>query len=429
MDLALILLQVSAMLAVAMLFGQAAHMLGQPVVLGELIGGIVLGPTIFGALASDAYLQLFPPTGVLAISREAFINIGMLFFLFTSGLEVSSEQMKRTGIKVIYICLLGILVPFALGFGSVWLLPDLWNHQAHTALRPLSLFVGLALSISALPVIARILVDLGLIKEELGSVILSAATINDVIGWTLFAVLLGVYVPKGGLNSSMPWITMVLTTLFVITVMAGGRWLGPSGFHVIRHHLPWPSAFIGVTAILVMIASAATDLIGMHTLFGAFIMGVALNREFQERALARDVIHQFAISFFAPLYFVSLGLKVNFVKDFDLLLVILVLVIATVGKIFGAGLGAWLGGLTTRESLVVGAGMSARGVMELILATVALEHGLIDNRIFVALFIMAVATSMMSGPMMKRLIRSGMARSPRLTGEAPSPTLPDGSQG
>jgi Kef-type K+ transport system membrane component KefB len=134
-------------------------------------------------------------------------------------------------------------------------------------------------------------------------------------------------------------------------------------------------------------------------------VGVALNREFKERALAREVIHQFAISFFAPLYFVSLGLRVNFVKDFDLLLVVMVLVIACVGKIVGAGLGAWVGGLTRRESLVVGVGMSARGVMELILATVALQHGLIDNRIFVALFIMAVATSMMSGPLMKRLMQ------------------------
>jgi Kef-type K+ transport system membrane component KefB len=152
----------------------------------------------------------------------------------------------------------------------------------------------------------------------------------------------------------------------------------------------------------------------MHTLFGAFLMGVALNQEFQERALAREVIHQFAISFFAPLYFVSLGLKVNFIEDFDLLLVILVLVIAFVGKIVGASLGARLGGMTPRESLVVGAGMCARGVMELVLATVALEHGLIDKRILVALFIMAVVTSMMSGPLMKRLIQTDMSRSPAL---------------
>lgn len=414
MGLALILLQVGVMLAVAMAFGQAMRLLGQPVVLGELIGGIVLGPTVFGALASGTYLLLFPPTGMLAISREAFINIGMLFFMFTSGLEVSSEQLKQSGLKVMSTCLLGMLVPFALGFGSVWMFPDLWNHRTQTGLLPLSLFVGLALSITALPVIARILVDIGLIKEELGSVILSAATINDLIGWTLFAILLGVYVPQRGQSPSVPWNTMLLMVLFVSIVLAGGRWLGPSGFRWIRHRLPWPSAFIGVTSILVLIAAAMSDLIGMHTLFGAFFMGVALSQEFQERALAREVIHHFAISFFAPLYFVSLGLKVNFVKDFNLLLVMLVLVISCAGKFFGAALGAWLGGMTRRDSMVVGAGMSARGVMELVLATVALEHGLIDNRIFVALFIMAVVTSMMSGPLMNRLIQTDISRAPSL---------------
>jgi Kef-type K+ transport system membrane component KefB len=410
MDLALILLQVGVMLAVAIVFGQAMRLIGQPVVLGELVGGIVLGPTVFGFLAPDTYSLLFPPKGMLAVSREAFINIGMLFFLFTSGLEVSSEQLKRSGLKVMLTCLLGMLVPFALGYGSVWLFPGLWNHGVHTGLLPLSLFVGLALSITALPVIARILVDLGLIKEDLGTVIMSAATINDLIGWTLFAILLGIYVPQRGLSPGIPWNNLVLMMLFVGVVLAGGRWFGPSGFHWIHQRLPWPSAFIGVTSILILVASAATDLIGMHTLFGAFFMGVALNQEFKERALAREVIHQFAISFFAPLYFVSLGLKVNFVKDFDLLLVMLVLVIACAGKFFGAGLGAWLGGLTRRESLIVGAGMSARGVMELVLATIALENGLIDNRIFVALFIMAVVTSMASGPLMKWLIRTGMAR-------------------
>ncbi len=410
MSLALILLQVGVMLTVALMFGEIMRRFGQPAILGELIGGVVLGPSILGAVSAGSYHLLFPPAGVAAVTRDVFINIGMLFFLFTSGLEVSSEQLKRTGLKVTTTCLLGILVPFALGFGSVWLFPVLWSHASQIPLVPLSLFVGLALSISALPVIARILVDLGLIQGELGSVILSAATINDLIGWSLFAVILGVFMPQSGTGDSMPWISLGLTTAFVVAVMAGGHWLGPAGFRWIRHRLPWPSAFIGITAILILIGAATTDLIGMHTLFGAFLMGVALNKQFRERDAAREVIHQFSISFFAPLYFVSLGLKVNFLEDFDPLLVAVVLVIACGGKILGAGLGARLGGMTQRESLAVGAGMNARGVMELVLATVALEHGLIDNRIFAALFVMAVVTSMMTGPMLKQLMNREAVR-------------------
>ena len=144
--------------------------------------------------------------------------------------------------------------------------------------------------------------------------------------------------------------------------------------------------------------------LGIHAALGAFFVGVALSRQFEAHDEAREVIYQFAVSFFAPLYFVSVGLKVNFVEGFDLLLVAVVLAVACLGKLAGASLGAWLGGMPPRHALAVGFAMNARGAMELILATIALQEGLIDQRIFVALVFMAIVTSLMSGPAMKRLV-------------------------
>ena len=257
--------------------------------------------------------------------------------------------------------------------------------------------------------IARILVDPGLMQDELGAVVLSAAIIDDLIGWTLFAMVLGSFAPHGADTvSGKPWLTLALGAIFVLVVLVGGRVLGPRAFHWIRRRLPWPGAFITVTAILVLLSASVAEGIGIHAVLGAFLMGVALSQQFEERDQAREVVSQFAISFFAPLYFVSVGLKVNLLEGFDLLLVAVVLAIACVGKLAGAGLGAWLGGMPPRRALTVGFAMNARGAIELILATVALEEGLIDQRIFVALVFMAIATSMMSGPAIKRLVGKGV---------------------
>jgi Kef-type K+ transport system membrane component KefB len=170
--------------------------------------------------------------------------------------------------------------------------------------------------------------------------------------------------------------------------------------------LAWPSGFIGLITIIVLLAAALAEAIGIHAIFGAFFVGVALGRAFgEEDQHVREIIYQFAISFFAPLYFVSVGLRADFAAHFDLPLVLIVFAIACAGKIGGASLGAWLGGMPRREALAVGFGMNARGAMEMILASVALEYQVIDQRIFVALITMALTTSMLSGPVMQRLLQ------------------------
>ncbi len=317
--------------------------------------------------------------------------------------------------------MLGLLVPMGLGIASVRAFPGVWGQAAENGGWAFSVFVGTALSISALPVIARILMDLRLIQRELGIVVMTAAALNDVVGWGLFAILLNVLMPGRASQSAMGWETMVanlgLLVGFVTVVLLAGRCLSRPGLHWMRTHLSWPSAFIGMTTVIVLGGAAVTQTLGIHAVFGAYLVGIALGQALDpgEENEAHDVIHQFAISFFAPLYFVSIGLRANFASDFDLPLVLLVVLVACVGKIGGASLGAWLGGMPSRDALAVGFGLNARGAMEIILASVALESGLIDQRVFVALVVMALVTSAMAGPVMSRLTAEEKEATPSRT--------------
>jgi Kef-type K+ transport system membrane component KefB len=415
--LILLFIQLGAMLLTAVVCGQIMRRFNQPAVLGELLGGILLGPTIFGHFAPGTFAQWFPADRSIALVRESLISVGMLFFLFVAGLEVKLGHVRQRKRPVAFTAVLGLLVPMGLGIASVRAFPGVWGQGAESEGWAFSVFVGTALSISALPVIARILMDLRLIQRELGIVVMTAAAFNDVVGWSLFALLLNVLVPAQASRSMVGWDTMAtnlgLLLGFVVIVLFAGRWLSRPGLRWMRTHLSWPNAFIGITTVVILAAAAVTEALGIHAVFGAYLVGVALGQALgpEEENEAHDVIYQFAVSFFAPLYFVSIGLRANFASDFDLPLVLLVLFIACVGKIGGASLGAWMGGMPSRQALAVGFGLNARGAMEIILASVALESGLIDQRVFVALVVMALVTSALAGPAMSRLTAGGNADS------------------
>jgi len=403
-DLIIFFLQIGILLAVASVFGRLMRNWHQPPVLGELIGGILIGPTICGHLFPGPYASLFPVEGAVTAAREAVIWLGMLFFLFVAGLEVNLEHLRQRGLSVVLTSLMGIVFPFSLGFGLVLLFPGLWGSHGSGQILILALFIGTALSISALPVIARVLMDIGLMKKGLGVTVLASATVDDLIGWSLFALILSHYLPNN-LSGRGFGMTFAMVFGFAALTLTAGRWLGKRGLRWVHSHLTWPGGFIVASTIVVLAAASITEAIGVHAIFGAFLVGVALSQKSEEMERAHDVIQLFAISFFAPLYFASIGLRADFLANFDLPLVLVVLTVACLGKVCGAGLGAWIGGMTLRESLAVGFGMNARGAMEIILASVALDYGLIDQRIFVALVVMALVTSMISGPVMKRLLR------------------------
>jgi Kef-type K+ transport system membrane component KefB len=402
MDMVIFFLEIAVMLFISLLCGQLMSRLRLPTVFGELFGGIFLGPTVWGWLSPDTFHWLFPTSGAVFQGRDALIQICMLFFLFAAGLEMNLSLAKKRVTNIVWASLMGIVVPFVLGFSMVVLFPDLWIGHFEVETLLFATFMGTALSISALPVIVRILMDLDLMNTDMGMIITGAATINDLVGWSLFAFILSNLTPESIINIP-PYMTFILVFLLFAFMLTIGRALAQKALKWLKSYMPWPGAFLGITTILILLAAACAEVIGIHAVFGAFLVGLAFSQNLGERDEAHEMVYQFVMYFFAPLYFVSIGLRANFVASFDLTLVLVVLLVACIGKVLGVTLGLRISKMPWRQSAVIGFGLNARGAMEMILATIARDAGIIDDRLFVALVIMALITCVLSGPIMSRL--------------------------
>ncbi len=400
----MLFLALGLLILVARLLGEVTRRLHQPAVLGEILAGVLLGPTVLGALSPAAFQTLFPPSGPLAVVLDAFSSVAIALFLLVAGLEVDLSTIWQNGKLALKTGVVGMLLPFGLGFAAVFGAPSLLGLKAPSL--AFGFFFATALAISALPVIARTLMDLGLYKSELGMVIVAAAVFNDLVGWIVFAFVLGVISPSGGLS---PGATLWMTLAFVILMLTLGRALLNRALPLLQKHASWPGGVLSFTLGLALLCAAFTEFLGIHAVFGAFLFGVAIGDSSHLREQTRHTLDRFISFFFAPLFFASIGLKVDFAAHFDLLLTVAVLAIACAGKILGCGLGARWGGLKWRESFAVGFGMNARGAMEIILGLLALQLKLIEPPLFVALVVMALATSMLSGPLMQRLIKKPRA--------------------
>ncbi|HRH66612.1 MAG TPA: cation:proton antiporter, partial [Bacteroidia bacterium] len=265
-----------------------------------------------------------------------------------------------------------------------------------------SLFFGTALSITALPVIARILMDLNIYKTKIGMLIMAAAMFNDLLGWLIFSVVLALVENKGvGTDLGLTILYIFIFGIFMLTV---GRKILNRILPFIQTRFSWPGGVLSIGLGLCFLAAAFTESIGIHAILGAFIMGIAMGDSVHLRERAREIIHQFVTNIFAPLFMVSIGLYVNFIEHFDFMLILVVLLLACFGKIIGAGIGAMAGGLNFRDSAAVGMGMNARGAMEIILGTLAFRAGIIQVELFVALVVMALVTSLASGPSIRRIL-------------------------
>jgi K+:H+ antiporter len=402
-DLALFLLQIAVILAVTVVLARASRALKIPVLVGELLGGVVLGPTLFGTLAPSWHAWLFPSVGAATSAREAITRLGLLLFLFLAGLEVDLGILKRERKTVAWTSSFGMIVPFAVGFASVMLWPDLWGVQSDRAGVLLAMMVATVLSISALPVIARILIDLDLLKTRTGAVIIGAATVDDLVGWALFAMLLRFAGSTASAASNVVVTATLVIGLFAL-ILSIGTAAGRSVLHWVRTLVGGSHSYVRLTVVVMALAAAASEMIGTHAVFGAFLAGVAVSRAIGARAQVLDTIRRITIEIFVPLYFVSIGLQANFATNFDLGLVVFVLAIATFGKVGGVALGATLAGKPRNEAFAIAFAMNARGAMGVILTSIALEYKLIDQRVFVALITMALATSMLGASVLQRIL-------------------------
>lgn len=407
-EITALLLALGLLLATARILGETARRFNLPSVLGEILAGILWGPTIFGALAPAGRAFLFPDHGGGALAFDGLMTLAITLFLLVAGLEVDLSTIWRQGKVALNVGLAGIIVPFSVGFIAAWYFPGMMGWEPGADSLIFALFMATALSISALPVIAKTLMDLNIYRSDLGMLVIAAAVFNDLVGWIVFAVILGMLGTGGGTMGIGQ--TIGLTLVFALGMLTVGRWLIHRVLPWVQAHASWPGGVLGFALSLALISAAFTEWIGIHAIFGAFLAGVALGDSENLRERTRATIEQFVSFIFAPLFFASIGLKVDFLAHFDPVLVLTVLVIACLGKVLGCGLAGLLSGLARRESWALGFGMNARGAMEIILGMLALKYGMIGERLFVALVFMALATSLMSGPMLQRLLHLKKSR-------------------
>jgi Kef-type K+ transport system membrane component KefB len=412
-DFVKLALQLATMLAFALVCGEIMRRFHQPAVVGEMIGGIVLGPTILGWAAPSLYHWLFLSSADVTVVREAATKLGMLFFLFYAGLEVSVSTLRSLGRRALAIGLIGTLLPIGVGVGLVYALPrTFWGTAVTDHFFAFALFMGMNLANSANPVIARILMDLGLLRGSIGTLIMSATLVDDLVNWTLFAVIFNDITPGGTTASGSLSVDIVVVVLLFVAVLGVVRWLGPALLDRIRPHVAWPNGLIAVSAVLVLVVSSVSEAAGIHAFLGAFLVGIALADAKATQDEAHEAIGRFVLSF-APIYFVSMGMSANFIEHFDPVLAGLVLAVACVSKVGAVVLGAWAGGMSIgRETWAVAFGLNARGATGIILAGVGLANGVVDARIFVAIATMAVVTSLMAGPAMRWMLEGVTAVQP-----------------
>jgi Kef-type K+ transport system membrane component KefB/mannitol/fructose-specific phosphotransferase system IIA component (Ntr-type) len=395
----------AVLLGTAKVAGELMQKLGQPSVLGEIMAGILLGPTVLGHFRPQIYAVLFPSTGAMPIVLETVTTIGVVFFLLTAGLEIDLRSIFRQGKSALLVSFFGVIIPFALGFSAAGLFPRFLGAQDGASRLIFALFMGTALSISALPVIAKILMDLNLLRTEMGTVVMSSAMFDDLVGWILFSMILGMMNASSSHSFQGLKRTIVLVFVFAGLALTVLRWLIDKILPVIQAHTSWPGGVLGFIFTLTLAGAAFAEYAGIHAVFGAFIIGISVGESTHLRRRTSEHIHSIVTNVFAPFFFASIGLRTNFVANFHWGLTATVIGVACLGKLLGAGWGARLGGMDRRTAWGVGLAMNARGAMEMILGLLALQAGLIREEMFVALVVMALFTSIVSAPAMHFLLR------------------------
>lgn len=399
-DLTIMFLSLGVLLAAARVLGELAQRLHQPSVVGEILAGILLGPTVFGSIAPQWYLALFPAAGATAVVLSGMSSLAIALFLLVAGMEVDLSTVWRQGRTALCVGSVGTVVPFAAGLTVAWLAPTTFGREPDADPFLFALFFATAISISALPIIVKILMDLNLYRSDLGMAVVAACVLNDLVGWMVFATILGLLgdSPAGAAGIGL---TIAMTLGFAGFMLTIGRMLIHRILPWLQAYTHWPGGVLSFALSLALFGAAFTEWIGIHAIFGSFLVGIAIGDSSHLRERTRTTIDQFVSFIFAPLFFASIGLRVDFAANFDPWLVFAVLGLAASCKIAGCTLGALWGRMPIREALATGFTMSSVGAMGIIIGLLALQYELIRERLFVALVVMALLTSIASGPLVQ----------------------------
>ena len=406
------LAQLITLMLVGRLLGEAMNRIGQPSVMGMLLGGILLGPSVLGALLPEFQQALFPKAPEQKAMLDGISQFGILLLLLLTGMETDLKLVSKVGKAALSISLTGVAVPFICGFTLGQFMPEsLLPHPDQRLLT--SLFLGTALSISSIKIVAAIVREMGFTRRNLGQIIVASAICEDSIGWIIIAITFGL-AEAGTIDVVSVSKSVLGTAAFLVASFTVGR---RAVFFMIRWaNDNFESDFPVITTILVIMGAMAltTHFIGVHTVLGAFVAGVLIG---ESPILSKHIDEQLRgliLAFFMPVFFGVAGLSTDLtvLRDPQLALMALgLIVIASVGKFAGAFIGGEIGGLSRREALALACGMNARGSTEVIVATIGLSMGALSQNLFTMIVAMAVATTMAMPPMLRwALARVPMAK-------------------
>lgn len=393
--LSVLLLQIIAIIITARIFGWICIKIKQPVVIGEMIAGIALGPSLLGLYFPEFFVTLFPPE---SLGNLQFLSqIGLILFMFIVGMELDLNILRNKAQDAIVISHASIILPFALGIGLAYFLYESYAPD-NVQFLSYSLFIGIAMSITAFPVLARIVQERGLQKTRLGTVAITCAAADDITAWCILAAVIAI-VKAGSFVSALYTIALALAyVIFMIKIVR--PFIHRIGnLNTTKESLSKP--VVAVFFLLLLFSAYTTEVIGIHALFGAFMAGAIMPENNKFRNVFIEKVEDVALVLLLPLFFVFTGLRtqIGLLNDPKLWLITgLIILVAVVGKFVGSALAARFMGQNWKDSLSIGALMNTRGLMELVVLNIGYDLGVLSTELFSMMVVMALVTTFMTGP-------------------------------
>jgi Kef-type K+ transport system membrane component KefB len=395
--LSILLLQIIIILVASRVFGFLFRILGQQTVIGEIVAGVFLGPSILGWISPSLSAVIFPPSSF--ISLQFLSQIGLAFFMFVIGMDLDPDKIKNKTQDVIIISHVSIIFPFFLGVCiSYFVFPEL--APPGISFTSFSLFIGIAMSITAFPVLARIIKERGLTKTPIGVLAITCAAVDDVTAWCLLAAVIAI-VKAGGIASSLFTIGLAISYI-VFMIYFIKPWLQKISDRRI-HKEKVDKTVISLSFFILLLSAYFTEIIGIHALFGAFIAGVIMPDNIRFKEILSDKIEDVSTILLLPIFFAFTGLRtqIGLLNDGHLwLYCILIIGVAILGKLIGSSFAAKIVGRNWKDSLSLGVLMNTRGLMELIVLNIGYDLGILGPEIFAILVLMALFTTFMTGPLL-----------------------------
>jgi Kef-type K+ transport system membrane component KefB len=392
-------LQLAVVLAACRLVGELFRRIHQPKVVGEMFAGIMLGPSLLGWIAPHTSAYLFPASSLGFLN--ALAQVGVVVFMFLVGLNINPGELKKESHAAVLTSHVSITAPFVLAaFLALYLYPRLSDDSV--AFTSFALFMGSAMSITAFPVLARILAERDLLGSRLGTVAIACAAVDDVTGWCILAYI--VVLIRSAHSATSIWITVAGILVFGLAMIHGVRRLLRGFERVYQKKRALSENLLALMMLLVLASSLLTEYLGIHLLFGAFLMGAIMPKEHHFVRYVLDRFETITVTLLLPLFFAFTGLRTNIglVKGPEMwMYCALIIFVATAGKLGGSTLASWLSGMPLREAAGLGTLMNTRGLMELVILNIGLDIGVISPALFSMMVLMALFTTFMTTPVLR----------------------------